>query len=144
MATYVRDHLCWLYCVWFLRIVHLVVINLWMGYHTCNTSLYALLQTFHTTQEASLVIIREWSTQSVTDVIRERCNAWHLWNSSLHRQLIMRISTSSSAPSLSINEYLGVNSIEFTTDIIHSLNVMNAHEVYTEAVDVILFDPVFH
>ena len=112
--------------------------------HTRNTRLQALFQACNATKHTGLMVVREGSTQGITDVIREGCNARHLWNSCLHRQLLMWISTCASTPSLAIYKYLWVDSIEFTTNIIHRLNVMHTHKVYTETVNMIFIYPILH
>ena len=112
--------------------------------HTRNTRFQTFFQACNATKKTRFVVVREWSTQCVTDVIREGCDARHLWNGSFHRQFLMRISTVTSTPSLAIDKYLWVDCIEFTTDIVHRLNVMYPHKVYTEAINVILIYPIFH
>ena len=63
---------------------------------------------------------------------------------SLHRQLLCRISTASCTPSFTIYINRRINLIDSRTNLIHRLDIMHAHQVETETINVIFIHPIFH
>ena len=90
------------------------------------------------------MVIGERAAQCIAYVIREGCNARHLRDGGFHCQFLLWVGARTGTPPLTIDEYPRVDGIELTADVVHGLYVMDAHEVYTEAVDMVLVHPVFH
>ena len=63
---------------------------------------------------------------------------------SLHSQFLLRIGARTSAPALTINIYRRVDLVYHSTYLVHRFDVVNAHEVEAEAVDMILLNPILH
>ena len=117
-----------------------------MGYHAYDASLQTLrlLVVIRAAQPSAFSIVGERTAQSVAHVIAEGGNAWHLRNVSLHGKQLVGHGTCSCAPALAIDEDGGVYGIDSLSYLVHSLYVVDAHEVEAEPVDMILVDPVFN
>ena len=111
---------------------------------TDDAELQAFLLAGNTRQEGTFRVVGERSAQGITHVIGKCGNAIELPDVCLHRKFLQRIGTLAGTPALSIYKYGGVDLVHFIPDDVHRLNVVNAHEVETEAVDVVFIDPVFH
>ena len=144
MAAYITDLLGRIVGPRLLVIVHLRHIHLRMGDATHDTELQTLLLTCKTCQERPLMVIRERTTERIAHIIAESTDALKLLGISLHRQLLGRISTAACTPSLTINIDARIDAVYHLTDSLHGFNVMNAHQVKTETVDVIFVYPIFH
>ena len=90
------------------------------------------------------MVVRERTTKGITKIIAERSYAWHLLHIGFHCKLIVRQSTLSGTPTFTIYKYVRVYIGQFLTDKIHRLDVMNAHKVDTESVDMVLLSPISH
>ena len=127
-----------------LVIVHLCHIHLRMSNATHDTKLQTLLLTCKTSQERTLMVIRERTTERIAHIIAESTDALELLGIRLHRQFLGRISTTACTPSLTINIDARIDAVYHLTDSLHGFDVMNAHQVETETVDMIFVYPVFH
>ena len=115
-----------------------------MSNATHNTELQTLLLTSKTSQERTLMVIRERTTERIAHIIAESTDALELLGIRLHRQFLSRISTTARTPSLTINIDARIDAVYHLTDSLHGFNVMNTHQVETEAVDMIFVYPIFH
>ena len=115
-----------------------------MSNGTGNAKLQTLLLTGNAGKESTLRIVGERTTQGIANLIAEGSNAMQLVHVGLHGKLFLRISTLASTPSLSIYKYGGVYLVHFVANEVHRLNVVNAHQVEAEAVDVVLANPILH
>ena len=62
----------------------------------------------------------------------------------LHGQLVLRVGARSGAPSLAVDIDRRIDLVDGGSYGVHRLDVVHAHEVEAEAIDVELVDPVFH
>ena len=115
-----------------------------MSNATHDTKLQTLLLTCKTSQERTLMVIRERTTERIAHIIAESTDALELLGIRLHRQFLSRISTTARTPSLTINIDARIDAVYHLTDSLHGFNVMNTHQVETEAVDMIFVYPIFH
>ena len=115
-----------------------------MSNATHNTELQTLLLTCKTSQERSLMVIRERTTERIAHIIAESTDTLELLGIRLHRQFLGRISTAACTPSLTINIDAGIDAVYHLTDSLHGFDVMNTHQIETETIDMIFVYPVFH
>ena len=144
MATHVADLLRRIVGPWLLVIVDLRHIHLWMSDTAHDTKLQALFLARDSSQESTLMIIGERTTESITHIITEGCYPIELLSISLHSQFIHWISTRACAPSLTIDIDGRINLVDLGTNLLHCLDVMHAHQVEAEAIDMIFINPILH
>ena len=144
MARHVAHHLCRLRCPRLLRVVHLRHVHLRVLYAACNTKLQALLHIGCPAEYARLGVVVEGTAQCVAYLVAEGGNARHLRNVCLLAELLAGQSAAAGTPSLAIDEYRRIYLVDHLAYLVHRLNVVTAHQVEAEAVDVVLVDPVFH
>ena len=144
MAAYITDLLGRIVGPRLLVIVHLCHIHLRMGDATHNTELQTLLLTCKTSQERTLMVIRERTTERIAHIIAKSTDTLELLGIRLHRQFLGRISTTACTPSLTINIDARIDAVYHLTDSLHSFDIMNTHQVETETIDMIFVYPVFH
>ena len=111
---------------------------------TGNAELDTLLLTRHSHEETALRVVGERTAQRVTHVVAEGTDAVEPARVGLHGELVLRIGARAGTPSLTIYIYRGVDTVDGGAYVVHRLNVVYAHEVEAEAVDVILIYPVLH
>ena len=111
---------------------------------TSNAKLDALLFSRYPGKEASLGVIAERTAERIPHLIAEGSDTVESVDMSLHCQELLRISTAAGAPSLSIDKDRRVDGIHGSTDGVHGLDIMDAHEVEAKTINVIFIDPVFH
>ena len=109
-----------------------------------DAKLDALFKARQPGQEGSLVVITERSTQGIAHIIAESTDAVELAGIGLHGQLFGGVGASPGTPTLAIHIYGRVDFVEFLADEVHGLDVVDAHEVETETVDVVFVHPVQH
>ena len=115
-----------------------------MGNATRDAELQAFLLAGQTRQKSTLVVIAERSPQGVAHIVAEGADARQLCDVGLYGELLRGISTLSGAPALAIDIDRRVDGTHLSADGVHRLNVVHAHEVEAEAVDMVLVNPVFH
>ena len=136
--------LCWLVGPRLLVVVDASHVHLIMGYTANYSELQTLLLALYSGKECSLSVIGERTTKSIAHVVAERSDAVKLVGRSLHSKLLLRIGTRSGAPSLTIYIYCGVDCIDSSTYLVHRFDVVNAHKVESESVNVKFVNPVLH
>ena len=144
MAAYITDLLGRIVGPRLLVIVHLCHIHLRMSDATHNTELQTLLLTCKTSQERTLMVIRERTTERIAHIIAESTDTLELLGIRLHRQFLGRISTAACTPSLTINIDARIDAVYHLTDSLHGFDIMNTHQVETETIDMIFVYPIFH
>ena len=127
-----------------LVVVHLVHIHLRMSDTTHDTELQTLLLARKTSQERTLVVIRERTTEGITHIIAEGTDTIQLVGIRLHSELFGRISTTAGTPALTIDIDARINAVYHLTDSLHSLDIVNTHQVEAEAVNMEFINPVLH
>ena len=125
-------------------VVHLGHVDLRVGDGADNTELHALLLTGLSGEEGTFVVIVERTAEGVAQVIAEGADAVELRGVGLHGELLRRVGALSGAPALTIDIDGGVDLVDLVADGVHRLDVVHAHEVEAEAVDVVFVYPVFH
>ena len=90
------------------------------------------------------MVIRERTTERIAHIIAESTDTIQLMGIRLHCQFLCRISTTASTPSLTIDIDARIDAVYHLTDSLHGFDVMNAHQVETETIDMIFVYPVFH
>ena len=108
---------------------------------THDAELEAFLVALDTSQERCLAVAVPRAAQGVADLVAEGGNTRHLLDMGFHGELVARIGAGTGTPTLSVNE--DVLGYRFA-DGIHRLDIMHAHQVEAEAVDVVFLDPIFH
>ena len=109
-----------------------------------NAKLQTLLLARNAGKEGSLRVVAERSTQGIANVVAEGGNAFQLVRVGLRGELLSGIGTLSGTPALTIDEDGGVDFVHLVANDVHRLDVVAAHEVETEAVDVVFVDPILH
>ena len=144
VTTYVADHLRRLCCPSLLAIVHGVINDLRMRNATHQAIHDTHFMTRLANQESTFRITAPRTTDTVTHFVREYGDARHLVGISLHRQFFLRHLRRTCRPSFAIHENTRVNLVQFGTDGVHGFDVVNTHQVETEAVDVVFVHPMKH
>ena len=144
VAAHIADHLRGVVGPGLLAVVHPGHVDLRMVDAAGYAKLQALLQSRHTGKEAPLVVVAEGSAEGVAHVVAERPDAMEPLGVGLHGELLRGIGTLPCAPPLAIDVDGGVDAIHHLAYLVHRLDVVHAHEVEAEAVDVVLVDPIFH
>ena len=144
VATHIGNHLRGFGGPRSVGVVDLLHIHLWMGDAAHDAIFQTLLLTGQACEESPLRVVAEGSAEGVADLVAESGDARHLRDIGLHAELVLRVSACASTPSLSIDEDGGVDLIHCLPYGVHRLNVVHAHEVETESVDVVLIDPILH
>ena len=87
-------------------------------------------------------MVKGATDEGITDIIAERAYARHLIGPLFHGEVFVRIGRRHGCPAFTVGEDGRINLVECGTDLTHGLLVMDAHEVKTETVDVVLACPV--
>ena len=95
-----------------------------------------------TDDEGTLSVIAERSSQTVPEFITESRDTRHLVGIVLHGQLFFRQLRSTRRPSFTINVDSRINLVQSFPDCIHRFNIMNTHQIETEAVDMVFLRPI--
>ena len=113
-----------------------------------NSTYYAEFHTLfiarNANEKCAFLIITPSATQSVAHLIAKCCDAAELCSVGFHGEFFLRIGRSGCCPTLSIDDYIRVNSLRCLTYCVHGLYVVDAHKVETEAVNVKFLHPVEH
>ena len=144
VAAYITDLLGWVVGPRLLIIVHLVHIHLRMSDATHDTELQTLLLSRKTSQERTLMIIRERTTEGITHIIAEGTDTIELVGICLHGELLCRISTAACTPALTIDIDARIDAVNHLTDSLHGLDIVNTHQVEAESVNMEFINPVLH
>ena len=144
MTANVTYHLRWLVGPRLFAVIYLTHIHLRMSDSTHDAKFQALFVTVKGGQESRFVVVGEWSAQCVAQLIAKRSDAWHLPHVGFRGQFFLRIGARACTPSLTIYIYGGVYLLHFGLNTVHRFDVVNAHQVYSEPVDVVLLRPMFH
>ena len=111
---------------------------------THDTELQTLLLARKTSQERTLMVIRERTTKSISHIIAEGTDTIELMGIRLHGKFLGRISTAACTPSLTIDIDARIDAVHHLTDSLHGLDIVNTHQVEAEAVDMEFINPVLH
>ena len=144
MATDIADGLPRLQSPGFLAVIHLRHVNLRMADSPGDAEFYALLVSRHAGYERALAVVVERSAQRVAHLVAERGYAGCLAHVGFHGELVYWIGARARAPAFAIDERCGEGAVEHAADFVHCLDVMHAHQVNTEAVDVVFVNPIAH
>ena len=142
MIAYVSYHLCRRICPCSLRVVHLVEVYLRMVDATSDTKLYALLVVGNGAKNARLMVVAERTANAIAHIVAESSYAVKLLGVGFCSQFLCRISTLSCAPSLTIYIYVRIYGVESLANEVHGFDVVNAHEVEAETIDVVFLSPI--
>ena len=115
-----------------------------MAYHACYAGLDALFAAGQTGQKGSLGVVAERAAEGIAQVVTEGGDTRHLPYVGLQTQFLLRISTAAGTPSLTIYKYRGVDLVDSMAYGVHRFDVVYAHEVEPQSVDMVLVDPVAH
>ena len=108
---------------------------------THDAIFHAFLVASHGTQEGGLVVAVPRAAQTVAHFVAKGGDAGHLLNVGLHAEFLLRIGARTGTPAFTIDEDVGRHCL---ANGIHRLDVVHAHQVEAESVDVILVDPILH
>ena len=144
VAGYVTDHLSRLGSPGSFTVIHRIIVDLRVTDSSYNTKLNALFFPGDPGKERSLMIIIKRTTQRITNFIGKGGNTRHFTGIDLHCQRITRILRCFRCPTFTINNDRRIYSTDRLTDFIHRLDVVNAHQVETETIDMVFPDPVKH
>ena len=115
-----------------------------MSYSASYAIFYALFLPGDSSEKRPLAIIREWASKRVAQLVAKRADTWQLSHIGLERQLFGRVSARAGAPALSIYIYGRVYLVHLLAYEVHRLNVVHAHKVHPETINMIFRDPIFH
>ena len=144
MTRHIGNHLGGLGSPSLLGIVDLFHIHLRMRHATSDAILQTLFATWHTSQEGTHAIISPGTTQGIAQLVAEGCDTWHPCHIDFHGQLIGRQGTLTCTPTLTIDKDVRVYLIDSLTNLVHRLDIVTAHEVEAEAINMVFVDPVLH
>ena len=116
----------------------LQTLNLYMA------RLLTLFTCIQPTKPTGNSVVAERTTHRIAHLIREGSDARHLCNIGFHAKLFCGQGTLSGTPTFAIDKDRGVEFVEFSTDGIHRLDVVTAHQVETEAVNAVFVIPILH
>ena len=136
-------HLDRFLCPWFFAVVDLLHLHLRMTDGTNDAKLQRLLFR-NATQPAGLGVVGERTAQGVANFVGEGSNARHLGDIGLHTQQFVRIGTRACTPALAIDEDGGVDVVNHPANLVHSLDIVNAHQVEAETIDMVFVYPVLY
>ena len=109
MAADIRNHLRWLVRPRLFGIVHLCIIYLWVGYHTCNAGFNAFLESCNTAEKRRLLFVGERTAEGIAYLVRERCDARHLLYVGFEGKFFGGVGAGSGSPTLAVDEDIGVD-----------------------------------
>ena len=144
VAAHIAYHLRGLCGPSLFGVVHLAVVNLRVGRHAGDTRLHTFLLAGQRGQEGAFGVVAEGTAQGIAQLIGEGGYAGHLRDVGLGGQQLAVDGALSGAPSLAVEEDRGVYLVDRLAYGVHRLDVVHAHEVEAESVDVVLINPVFH
>ena len=144
MAAHVGNHLGRRVGPGSLAVVHLAHVNLRMRDAAGDAELDALFISGDGTEESRLMVVAERTAQCVAHVITEGTDAVELAGVGLHGEFLVGIGTCTGTPSFTIHIYRGVDFVQRFANHVHGLDVVDAHQVEAESVDVIFLGPVEH
>ena len=110
----------------------------------CNTETNTSLMPFQSGKESTLGIIAERTTQAIAKLIAKCGDAGQAVNIVFHRQRIHRQLRRTCSPTFSIYINSRVYFVYSFTDGTHGFQIVNAHQVEAETIDMIFVHPVFH
>ena len=113
-----------------------------MGHTAHDAKLQTLFCAGHACQKAAFAVVGEGATEGITHLVGESGDAGQLLHVGFHGQLLLRIGTRSGTPPLAIYKYGGIYLVHLGTYLAHSLDVVDAHEVEAEPVNVIFVNPI--
>ena len=87
------------------------------------------------------ILAAERTAYRITDVVAERSDPLEHMCIDLEGDLLCRICRSLCRPTLTVDDHVRVDGMETLADEVHGLDVMDSHEVETEAVDMVLLHP---
>ena len=93
-------------------------------------------------QESTFPVIIPTTAQTVAHFIGESGNTWHLVYIGFHGKFFLIKLGSAGGPSFTINKDGWIYLVYGSTDFVHCLNIVNTHQVKSEAVNVIFVYPV--
>ena len=89
-------------------------------------------------------VVVERSAQGIAYIVAEGCDTRHLADVGFYAQLFRRQGALTGAPAFAVDEDTWIYLVHGLTDVVHRLDVVNAHEVEAEAVDMVLANPIEH
>ena len=114
--------------------------NLRMLHTACDTEVDVLLVTGNSVHE-TCILTAERTADSVTDVVAECADSIEHVCVRLEGDLLSRIRRSLRSPTLTVDNHCRVDRVETLADDVHGLDVMDGHEVETEAIDMVFLHP---
>ena len=114
--------------------------HLRMLHTTGDTELYVLLVSFNAIHE-TCVLTAERATYCVADVIAECSDSVKHVCVCLECNLLCRIGWSHCCPTLTVEHHLRIDSMQTLADEVHGLDIVDSHEIKTEAIDMIFLHP---
>lgn len=142
MTANVADLLCRIVGPRLTVVVDACHIHLIVGDATHDAELQALLLALYSGKESALRVVGERSAKCVTHVVAESSDAVQTGCVGFYGKLVLRIGTRSGAPTLTIYIYRGVDLVHGGAYLVHRLDVMDAHKVEAESVNVEFVYPV--
>ena len=102
-----------------------------------------MLQTGPAGGKALFVMHKNTSFDPVTDIVAEDCNPVQTGGIALDGTQAVRQWRRTCCPSFPIQQDIWLDRMQFTGDDVHGFDVMDAHQVKSEAIHMILLHPVF-
>ena len=109
---------------------------------TSNQTTHHILRSCRIAGRKTAFMVKRRTDKRITDIIAEGADAGHLIGPLFHSQRIIRISRRHSRPTFAVRENSRIDLVQRRTDGIHGLLVMDAHEVKTETIHMVLTRPV--
>ena len=144
VAGHVGDELVGLCCPRRFGVVDSGIVDLRVVDTTDNAKLDALLETGASVEEGRLAVVAEGPAQGITEFVAEGRNAGHVLHGLLHGRLPLGKLRCFGCPTLTVDEHIGVDAFGSGADGAHGFDVVDAHEVEAEAIDVVFLHPVLH
>ena len=133
VTTYVAHVLEWIICP-------TLNSHLWVLNSTCNTKVDILFISRNAIHKTG-ILATKWSANSITDIVAECTNLVKHMSIDLQSNLLFRICWSHSCPALAVDNNIRINCMKTLADLIHCVDIMNSHQVKTEAIDMVFFHP---
>ena len=91
----------------------------------------------------SRILASERAAHGITDIVAERADLVKHVCIRLECDFLCRICRSLSGPTLAVDHHIRIDGMQALADLVHRVDVMDGHEVETEAVDMIFLHPPF-
>ena len=101
-----------------------------------------LLRPFSTVHKPLVCFLEDGTFQPISQVIAEGGEVIELRRIGFQRPHAVGQRTALGGPTFTVEQHSGIEGAKFGAEHVHGLDVVNSHEVETEAVDVIFRHPV--